>query len=86
MKKVKKAIFRRYDLQKTRFLHFMRFFGVEKFFGRQNRVFQPFLPLEMMFLKKKIFSKNLPKKGQKVGFFLGHPVMYKKYEKCDVQK
>ena len=49
----------------------MSFFGVEKFF----RVFQPFLPLEMMFLKKN-FSKNLPKKGQNPVFFLGHPVIY----------
>ena len=73
MKKVKKAIFRRYDLQKTRFLHFMRFFGVEKFFGRRNRVFQPFLPLEMMFLEKK-FSQKMPPKIGKILVFFGHPV------------
>ena len=51
------------------FCHFKGLLWVKKFFWRQNRVFQLFLPLEMMFLEKKFFRKNGPQKFQNCGFF-----------------
>ena len=42
------------------FCHFRGFLGVKKFFRRRIRVFQLFLPLEMMFLEKKFFLKKCP--------------------------
>ena len=62
-------------LKNTFFCYFRGFFGVKKFFGRRIRVFQPFLPLEMMFLEKKFFSKKCPQKLAKFSFFFGHPVI-----------
>ena len=50
------------------FCHFKGLLWVKKFFWRQNRVFQLFLPLEMMFLEKK-FSKKWPSKISKWRFF-----------------
>jgi len=42
-------------LKNTLFCHFRRFLAVKKIFRRRIRVFQLFLPLEMMFLEKNFF-------------------------------
>ena len=66
------SIFLRCGLKKhVFFCYFRGFLGVKKFFGGQIRVFQPFLPLEMMFLEKKFSQKNAPKNWQNSRFFWG---------------
>ena len=68
-KRDKIAIFLRFGVKNPVFFHFKGLLWVKKFFWRQNRVFQLFLPLEMMLLEKKFFRKNGPQKFQKYGFF-----------------
>ena len=63
------SIFLRCGLKKHVFCYFRGFFGVKKFFGRRIRVFQPSLPLEIVFLKKIFFWKNDPKNWKNYGFF-----------------
>jgi hypothetical protein len=64
-------------LKNTFFCYFKGFLGVKKFFGRRIRVFQSFLPLEMMFLEKK-FLKKCPQKLAKFSFFWGTLYKYRK--------
>ena len=59
---------------KNTFFAILGVFGVKKFFGRRIRVFQPFLPLEMMFLEKN-FLKKMPSKIGKILVFFGHLVV-----------
>jgi len=47
--------------QKTLFFAILGVFRGQKFFRRQIRVFQLFLPLEMIFLEKNFFEKIPPK-------------------------
>ena len=64
-------------IKKQVFRNFRGFLGVKKFFWRRIRVFQPFLPLEMMFFEKfweKILFRKNDKKWSKFAFFLRHPV------------
>ena len=48
---------------------FFAILGVKKFFRRRIRVFQLFLPLEMMFLEKNFFEK-MALKNFKIAVFL----------------
>jgi hypothetical protein len=52
------------------FCHFRVFWG-QKFFKRWNRVFQPILPLVMMFSKTNFFDQKWPQKMAKLWFFWG---------------